>query len=50
MGSSTRDREGNFRLICGRNEMDALIGYLWSMAVRSALPSSLFWQRFFLMG
>ena len=31
-------REGTFRLICGRNEMNALIGLFRSMAVHSALP------------
>ena len=33
MGGSTRDREGNFRRIFDRNEIDALIGLVRSMAV-----------------
>ena len=36
MGSFTRVREGNFRLICGRNEMDALMGESRSFAIRAA--------------
>ena len=39
MRRPTRDREGNFRLICARDEMNALIGLFWSMATRSAVPS-----------
>jgi len=38
MGSSKRAREGNFRLVCGRTEMDAFVGLFRSMAFRSALP------------
>ena len=40
MGSSNRAREGNFRLICGRHETDALIGLFQSMAFHSAVPRS----------
>ncbi len=39
MGSFTRLRKGNLRLICARNEMNARMGLLRSLAVRSALPS-----------
>jgi len=39
MGSFRRDREGNFRGIFGRNEINALIELFRSMAIRSALPS-----------
>jgi hypothetical protein len=39
MGSLTRVREGNLRLICARNEMNVLIELFRSMAIRSALPS-----------
>ena len=38
MGLPTRGGEGNFQLIFGRMEIDALIGLFRSMAVRSALP------------
>ena len=45
MGLSTRGRAGNFQMIFARSESDALMGWLVSMCVRSALPS-IFWQRF----
>ena len=45
MGLSTRVRAGNFQTIFARSEIDALMGWLVSMSVRSALPS-IFWQRF----
>lgn len=39
MGISTRGQEGNFQLIFGLSEMNALIGLLWSMAIRSDLSN-----------
>ena len=39
MGRPTREKEGNFRLICGRNGIAALMGLFRSMATRSAVPS-----------
>ena len=36
MGRPTRKKEGNFRLILGRNEIDALMGLFRSMAIRLA--------------
>ena len=48
MGSFRRDREGNFRGIFGRNEINALIELFRSMAIRSALPSLCFGSVFVL--
>ncbi len=50
MGSFRRDREGNFRGIFGRNEINALIELFRSMAIRSALPSLFFGSGFFWCG